>query len=409
MAVSPDLLLKSPSVDARPKAAAAKAAEAPEPNAGGRSSFSEVYARERQSKPVERKDGAAASAREPADEDQPVDETTAASDAEKPAVAESGNSLPAGDEAEGLALDSELDPLLLLGLSGQFPPQEEAVATQASFSFTPGLTQPQAQLQQPTAAVDVLADDGLAALGKVSDSTAPSMKTPLVSELTSSTKDAAITSEDSFAGLLVASAEPEEDAELEVAVGELLEGLDGPKESRQAAEPATSRINPLSQAIAQQIQQAHKPALVPGQPVQMQQAGWSEAVVDRVMWLSSQNLKSAEIQLDPAELGRMEVRIEMSRDQAQITFLSPHAGVRDALEGQMQRLREMFDQQGMSMNVNVSDQSSARGWQGRGEGEAGRNNALAGGASSDDEHPLGVSEIASNRTVGDRGLVDYYA
>ena len=45
----------------------------------------------------------------------------------------------------------------------------------------------------------------------------------------------------------------------------------------------------------------------------MQQAGWSEAVVDRVMWLSSQNLKSAEIQLDPAELGRMEVRIDLTR------------------------------------------------------------------------------------------------
>ena len=48
----------------------------------------------------------------------------------------------------------------------------------------------------------------------------------------------------------------------------------------------------------------------------MQQAGWSEAVVDRVMWLSSQNLKSAEIQLDPAELGRMEVRIDLTKDQA---------------------------------------------------------------------------------------------
>ncbi|WP_258304815.1 flagellar hook-length control protein FliK, partial [Escherichia coli] len=81
----------------------------------------------------------------------------------------------------------------------------------------------------------------------------------------------------------------------------------------------------------------------------MHQAGWSEAVADRVMWLSSQNLQSAEIQLDPAELGRMEVRIDMNRDQAQITFLSPHAGVRDALEGQMQRLRDMFDQQGLGL------------------------------------------------------------
>ena len=30
---------------------------------------------------------------------------------------------------------------------------------------------------------------------------------------------------------------------------------------------------------------------------------WGEAMVERVMWMSSQNLRSVEIQLDPAELG----------------------------------------------------------------------------------------------------------
>lgn len=129
------------------------------------------------------------------------------------------------------------------------------------------------------------------------------------------------------------------------------------------------------------------------------------------MWLSSQNLQSAEIQLDPAELGRMEVRIDMNRDQAQITFLSPHAGVRDALEGQMQRLRDMFDQQGLGlMNVNVSDQSLSRGWQGREQGEATAGRGGAGGTAADDsEVVLGSSEISANRAAGNRGLVDYYA
>ena len=150
--------------------------------------------------------------------------------------------------------------------------------------------------------------------------------------------------DDGFASLLAGqSADTPEEPELELATKEL-ESLEGSKESRSSssADPAAARLNPLSQAIAPQVQQPQRPALVPGQPVQMQQAGWSEAVVDRVMWLSSQNLKSAEIQLDPAELGRMEVRIDLTKDQAQVTFLSPHAGVRDALEGQMQRLREMF-------------------------------------------------------------------
>jgi flagellar hook-length control protein FliK len=186
--------------------------------------------------------------------------------------------------------------------------------------------------------------------------------------------------------------------------------LDASKEVAQApARAALNRLNPLTQAIAQQnqTQQMQRPTMVPGQPVQMQQTGWSEAVVDRVMWLSSQNLKSAEIQLDPAELGRMEVRIDMTKDQTQVTFLSPHAGVRDALEGQMQRLRDMFTQQGMTMDVNVSDQS--RGWRGDGGGESRDRGAAGVSTAGDDEVVQGSMEISSARTGGDRGLVDYYA
>ncbi|MDT9115718.1 flagellar hook-length control protein FliK, partial [Escherichia coli] len=87
-----------------------------------------------------------------------------------------------------------------------------------------------------------------------------------------------------------------------------------------------SKLNALTQALNQQTTAAPRLPLVPGQPVAMHQGGWSEAVVDRVMWLSSQNLKSAEIQLDPAELGRLEVRVNLSQDQAQVTFASPNAG-----------------------------------------------------------------------------------
>ena len=43
--------------------------------------------------------------------------------------------------------------------------------------------------------------------------------------------------------------------------------------------------------------------------------------------------------------------------------MSAHPSVREALDSQMHRLREMFTQQGMGqVDVNVSDQT--RGWQG---------------------------------------------
>ncbi|MCW8157324.1 flagellar hook-length control protein FliK [Stutzerimonas stutzeri] len=411
MAVSPDLLLKTPSVDARPKASA-KAPDAPrEGRDSGSASFSDVYAKERQSKPVER------SARNDSGRDKPVDdkgrqEAAGVTADEKSAVAESGNALPADAASEELP-ETELDPLLLLGLGGQFVTQADAQpavepegdSLLAGLPVAQGLTAGEGEL-----VVDEPAVTGLQASAEtlgVQKST-QQLQNPLADAQAKAEAD------DGFASVLLAgkdSADSDE-PELELAVKDLLDSVEAPKESRSssASELAAARLNPLSQAITQQVQQAQRPALVPGQPVQMQQSGWSEAVVDRVMWLSSQNLKSAEIQLDPAELGRMEVRIDLTKDQAQVTFLSPHAGVRDALEGQMQRLREMFTQQGMNlMDVNVSDQSLARGWQGGADGGSSRGGSSADGEAGEGELQQGVSEISSNRSAGDRGLVDYYA
>ena len=412
MAVSPDLLLRSPSVDARPKAAA-KAPEAPrEGRDSGSSSFSDVYAKERQTKPAERP------VRNEAGRDKPVEdkreqETAEATTDEKSAVAESGNTLPPETPAEEIP-EAELDPMLLLGLGTQFVAESEAQpeAEADAVSLLPGL---------PTAAAGIAGDEAvdadeaaLAGMRTLTETPAAMQKTAqqqLQNPLTDA--QAKASADDGCASALLASQDAGEGEELDVELltKDLLESVEAPKESRaSASELAAGRLNPLSQAIAQQVQQSQRPQLVPGQPVQMQQSGWSEAVVDRVMWLSSQNLKSAEIQLDPAELGRMEVRIDLTKDQAQVTFLSPHAGVRDALEGQMQRLREMFTQQGMNlMDVNVSDQSLARGWQGGADGGSSRGGASGEGDLAGDEVELGVTEIASSRVAGDRGLVDYYA
>ncbi|BFN29062.1 flagellar hook-length control protein [Pseudomonas sp. SCT] len=412
MAVSPDLLLKTPSVDARAKAST-KAPDAPrEGRDSGSSSFSDVYAKERQTKPVERQ------ARNDTSRDKPVDDkggqpaAEAASDG-KPAVAESGNPLPSEAPSEELP-GAELDPLLLLGLGGQFVAQTEAQPAAelpaetllVGLPLTPGLISGEAEQ---------VADEPLITGLQAADEMPAGVQKP-VQQLQNPLADAQAKTEvdDGFASVLLAGKESpdSEETDLDLAGKDLLDAVDGPKESRSssASELAAARLNPLSQAITQQVQQAQRPGLVPGQPVQMQQAGWSEAVVDRVMWLSSQNLKSAEIQLDPAELGRMEVRIDLTKDQAQVTFLSPHAGVREALEGQMQRLREMFTQQGMNlMDVNVSDQSLARGWQGGADGGSSRGGSSAEGEADDGELQLGVSEVAGNRSAGNRGLVDFYA
>lgn len=75
------------------------------------------------------------------------------------------------------------------------------------------------------------------------------------------------------------------------------------------------RLAALSQA-AQPARAAAAPAApLMNQPLAMHQSGWTEGIVDRVMYLSSQNLKTADIKLEPAELGRLDIRINMAPEQ----------------------------------------------------------------------------------------------
>jgi len=413
MAVSPDLLLNIKAPTAAAKATNTSPKPASQSSRGEASSFANVYAKERQSKPAEAQNTAAKSVRDKPGSEKPSQETDKASGNEAPAATDTGSGVPPEAETAddgSLNPESELDPLLLFGMGGQsevdaVQPVEESPPTGSEFLI--GLAQPQ------IAATDDVGLDSEALLagqrtGELQTATQKSSSLGLVM-----TPDAAADAQELLPANLLEGeglAEEPELRSLEESFGELLDKLDVPKESRaNVTEAAIDRLSPLTQAITQQnqTQQLQRPVMVPGQPVQMQQSGWSEAVVDKVMWLSSQNLKSAEIQLDPAELGRMEVRIDMNKDQTQVTFLSPHAGVRDALEGQMHRLRDMFAQQGMTMDVNVSDQS--RGWKGESGGESHSGGVAGSLATGEDDVAQGTMEISSSRVGSGRGLVDYYA
>ena len=190
---------------------------------------------------------------------------------------------------------------------------------------------------------------------------------------------------------------------------------DGLKDLKSAS--GDTRVDDFANRLAA-LTQAATPktanALPVNQPIAMHQSGWTEEVVNRVMYLSSANLKAADIQLQPAELGRLDIRVNMVPDQqTQVTFMSAHPGVREALDGQVHRLRDMFAQQGMGqVDVNVSDQS--RGSQNQGQNQqaqSGRSHASGGRLDSlDDEASRSVAEVAANTTsVIGSSAVDYYA
>lgn len=87
------------------------------------------------------------------------------------------------------------------------------------------------------------------------------------------------------------------------------------------------------------------------------QTQWSEALAERTAWLASQQIHSADLQLDPPELGPLQVRISVHQDQAVVSFVSANPQVRDALDQSMARLRELLQEQGMQLvDAGVSDQ-----------------------------------------------------
>lgn len=446
MAVAPDLLLQSaPEVKPR-KSAPKPPADAQPPRKNEASSFAQVYAKERQTNAVERHEAAAKSARNKSDAASDAAPAEALPGAEVAVVADSGNDLPVDSEVAtpgAETLEAELDPLLLFGMTGQVPltPEETALTLEgaAAQAEEAAADAQSSLLSAPAVAVAGLVSNSAAAMTDAShDPTLDALNTlpgvRLALEIgaqaqtaaqqagpTAGAVTAAISGDgaQAFVGTLAVLAEGAGEADNALELGELdvsaLEGeglAEGTTELR--SDNLAGRLSALSQAIAQQTSASARSVLVPGQPVAMQQGGWSEAVVDKVMWLSSQNLKSAEIQLDPAELGRLEVRVDISKDQTQVTFASPNAGVRDTLEGQMQRLRDLFTQQGMNLlDVNVSDQSLSRGWQGQGQGQDGesqrRGESASGLALSEEEKPLNVGEVRSTTLSNARRLVDYYA
>lgn len=134
--------------------------------------------------------------------------------------------------------------------------------------------------------------------------------------------------------------------------------------------------------------------------------GWSSAVVDKLMWFSAQQISSAEIHLNPAELGPLSVRIATHQEQATVYFTSHHATVREALDQALPRLREMFESQGMQLlDAGVGDQQARQ--------QAGTRRDMAGNPGG---LPHGGDEAEAGEGAGRQvavrlplGLVDAYA
>lgn len=91
---------------------------------------------------------------------------------------------------------------------------------------------------------------------------------------------------------------------------------------------------------------------------QITQPKWGGEFAQKIVWLSTQQQQIAEIRLNPAHLGPVEVMLNMSNDQITAQFVSSHLAVREAIEASLPRLREMMSENGITLgDVSVGAES----------------------------------------------------
>lgn len=121
---------------------------------------------------------------------------------------------------------------------------------------------------------------------------------------------------------------------------------------------------------------------------------WSAQVAERSAHLAFQNIQSAQLQLDPPELGPLSVKIHMHQDQAVVQFVTSNAQVKEALDGAMNRLRELLQEQGIDLlEADVRDESQSQERERHAAAE--RNRDFGESALGDAETPKTVIEVSS--------------
>ncbi|MDT8438386.1 MAG: flagellar hook-length control protein FliK [Wenzhouxiangellaceae bacterium] len=186
---------------------------------------------------------------------------------------------------------------------------------------------------------------------------------------------------------------------------ELLRTAESPAQRAAGAETravvdSAAGVNPLADAARSGVP-APTAAGTSMPPAHYQAA--TQQTFDRVAWMVREGLRSARLQLDPPELGRVDIRLEMDGLDTRIQLSAGQAGVREALEAMLPRLREALGQQGLNLaDASVADQQNRS--QSEAQGPADTVDVLAENAEDSAATP---SDGVGDRLAGDALLSAY--
>jgi flagellar hook-length control protein FliK len=142
-----------------------------------------------------------------------------------------------------------------------------------------------------------------------------------------------------------------------------------------------------------------------GQKLNLIQPEASNQLKEKMLMMVKDKVHTAEIRLDPSELGSMQIKISLQQDQMSVQFMVQQGSAKELMEQQMPKLKELLQQQGIELSQgSVQQQNQSSSGQDGGRRTAGGTGSGNGQALSEE---LTEPVVLPTKTT-DR-VVDYYA
>ena len=129
------------------------------------------------------------------------------------------------------------------------------------------------------------------------------------------------------------------------------------KESEQRPPPPSREATPAIATVADAARHfqtvptdtSRVPVTAPAIPVPVNHPQWEQALGERVVWLVNRHSSTAQLSLNPPDLGPLEIRISLDQDRAHVLFVSPHETVRETIGAAIPRLQDMLGEAGIRL------------------------------------------------------------
>jgi flagellar hook-length control protein FliK len=154
------------------------------------------------------------------------------------------------------------------------------------------------------------------------------------------------------------------------------------------------------------VQSAKTAFNIQAETISINRKDFVDAVKDKVLVMINQKIRQLEIRLDPPELGSMHVKLNLQNEQAAVNFVVQNQQAKEALEQNMDKLKDMLAQTGVDVGDANIEQRNQQADEGDDAAQAHHEKHGVDGQDADVEE---LTLSAANLYKASASGVDYYA